>query len=163
MKTETQNTKKRITAQQALERLETLCAKGERCTYELRQKLWNWQISGHAADDIINKLISAKFVDDTRFAKAYINDKVRFARWGQRKIALGLAQKRIDAGTVRQLLSEIDATVVEQNLLELLNTKARTIQDPRTYEGRTKLYRYALSRGYYPDVVSHVIKIHFVN
>ncbi len=154
-------TLKTVTAEQAMIRLETLCARAERCTRELRDKLWQWQIPSVEADRIIASLEERRFVDDTRFARSYINDKVRFARWGPRKIAAALATKRIDSATVRTLIAEIDSDLLEDNLKDLLAAKARTMKDPFTYEGRTKLYRFGISRGYSPEMVGRQIRADF--
>ena len=149
---------KLLTVDQARMRLEKQCARAEHCTYELRQKLYRWRISASDASNIIDSLIENRFVDDERFARAFINDKIRFARWGQRKIHAALLQKRIPTEMTQRLLGEIDPEFVVANLEEILEQKARTIDNVRTYEGRTRLFRYAISRGYLPDDVSRAIR-----
>lgn len=158
----TQKLPRQITAEEALVRLEALCARSERCTDELRRKLWQWKIAPSDADRIIESLTSRRFVDDERFARAFIKDKINFARWGQRKIAAALAVKRIPSSTVRRLLDEADPEKIGENLLHVLNAKARGIENVRTYEGRTALFRYAVSRGYLPADISSAIRTHFV-
>ena len=81
--------------EQALMRLESLCARSEQSTWELRQKLMRWGIDDAASGKIIEQLVKTKFVDDCRFAHAYCRDKFRFSRWGKVKITNGLVQKRI--------------------------------------------------------------------
>ena len=152
---------KKLTPEQAVVRLETMCARAERCTRELRDKLWQWGISAADADSIIAGLVERRFVDDTRFARAYINDKVRFARWGRRKIRAALATKFIDSRMVSELLDEIDETVYSDNLTSVLKLKASSLHEPNTYEGRTKLFRHGVSRGYEPDMVAARVKTLF--
>lgn len=152
---------KKLTPDQAMVRLETICARAERCTRELRDKLWQWGLSSADAEKIIASLENRKFVDDTRFARAFINDKVKFARWGRRKIRVTLAAKRIDSRVVSQLLEEIDEKTYTDNLLTVMKLKAGTISDPKTYAGRTKLFRHAVSRGYEPELVADLIRDHF--
>ncbi len=153
---------KTITAEQALTRLESLCARGEHSTGELREKLRRWSIDPSSTDQIIDSLTKRRFVDDRRFAKAYVNDKLRFARWGRRKIAVGLSAKGIPADVYRNILTEIDTEEYESILSDLLISKSRSIAEPKTYEGRTKLYRFGLSRGYESETVSRLIKRLFV-
>ena len=146
----------------ALLRLEELCARAEHCEFELRQKLYRWMVSASDADTIINSLKHRRFLDDQRFTRAFVRDKIQYARWGKRKIALALAAKRIERDTVAEALDDIDQSDYENNLAELLKAKARTIDDAKTYDGRTKLFRFAASRGFEPDLVAKYIRKLFI-
>ena len=160
--TERAKKSKTIAPDIALQRLEALCARAEHCTYELRQKLWTWKIPQRDAEKIIDSLLSRKFVDDERFVRSFINDKINFSRWGERKILMALVAKRLPGSLIRDILAnEVDKEKIKQNLLDVLLSKARTLKEPHTFEGRTKLFRYAVSRGYYPDLISEVIRKHF--
>ena len=146
----------------ALLRLVELCARAEHCEFELRQKLYRWMVSASDADTIINSLKHRRFLDDQRFTRAFVRDKIQYARWGKRKIALALAAKRIERDTVAEALDDIDQSDYENNLAELLKAKARTIDDAKTYDGRTKLFRFAASRGFEPDLVAKYIRKLFI-
>ena len=146
----------------ALLRLEELCARAEHCEFELRQKLYRWMVPASDADTIINSLKHRRFLDDQRFTRAFVRDKIQYARWGKRKIALALAAKRIERDTVAEALDDIDQSDYENNLAELLKAKARTIDDAKTYDGRTKLFRFAASRGFEPDLVAKYIRKLFI-
>lgn len=154
-------THKPLTLDDARARLEAMCARAERCTFELREKLWLWGIPAEQAAQIIEHLKKTRFVDDSRFARAFVNDKVKFARWGRIKIRRALTQKRIAADIIDTVLDEIDETIYRTNLDELLRAKAATIDEPRTFDGRTKLFRFALGRGFEPDLASASIKSSF--
>lgn len=58
-----------------------LCARSEQSSGEIRQKLYRKGITGHEARKIIDRLIDDSFIDDSRFARAFANDKARFALW----------------------------------------------------------------------------------
>ena len=150
-----------LTPREAEIRLQSLCARSEQCSYQLRQKLWKWRIAPDKAEAIMDRLIDRRFVDDTRFARSYINDKIRLSRWGQRKVAAALAAYRIPSSTVREILDSMPQEIIEENLLHILTVKAKTLTDPNTYEGRTALFRYAISRGYRSDTIRNVITTHF--
>lgn len=153
---------KTVSKNEAQIRLEALCAKGERCTFELRQKLFKWKISDDEANEIIDKLISSNFLNEERFVRAFVNDKIRFSYWGPRKIITALYSKRINNTLIQKHLSEFDKKIIEENLTHLLLLKSRTIHNAKTFEGRTKLFRYGISRGYYPEMIRTVILKHFV-
>lgn len=150
--------KKTITSQDALMRLETLCAQSEQCSYDLRQKLYRWGISSPDSDKIIKQLIETRFVDDARFAVAYCRDKYRFNRWGRIKIVYGLRSKHIQSCDITSALETIDAEEYEEILVSVIKSKASMTKDVDTYEGRTRLFRSVASRGYEPSLITQIIK-----
>ena len=140
-------------------KLETLCVSAERCTYELRERLYRWKIYGEEADKIIDSLTKRGFVNDERFVRAFVNDKSRFDRWGQRKIAVALSRKKISSKLYSSILQEIDSDFVMANINYLLQLKSKSAgYDISTFEGRTKLYRYVVSRGFYPSDASVALR-----
>lgn len=149
--------KKTLTIAEATARLEAACARAEHATSELRDKLWRWGIADTDADAIINDLRTRRFVDDTRFARAFANDKVKFGRWGRRKVEAALYRKRIAADIICKVLDDIDTDTYNDNLEHLLRRKAASISDPDTYNGRAKLIRFGLSNGYDMERVMDVV------
>ena len=150
--------KKKITPQEALMRLEALCARSEQCTLDLRQKLYKWEISPSDSDVIIKKLIKTRFVDDSRFAVAFCRDKYRFNRWGRMKIVYGLRAKQLSSHDIQEALKTIDDKEYEDILVSVVKTKALSIKDVDTYEGRTRLFRAVASRGYESALIAKIIK-----
>jgi len=57
----------------------------EVCTFDARQKLQRMEIEGEEADVIIASLTKDKFIDDARYASAFVRDKSRLAGWGSAK------------------------------------------------------------------------------
>lgn len=150
--------KKPMSKEVALDRLEALCAVSERCESELRQKLWQWSISSMDVQEIMAHLRKHRFVDDERYARAYVRDKYRIARWGRNKIVAGLMAKKIASEMVRKALEEIDQDEYESNARDVITGKMSGIKDVRSYEGRTKLFRYGVGRGYESELVARIIK-----
>lgn len=139
--------------------MEALCARSEQCSYDIMTKLLRTGLSRDDIDRVMQSLTDKRFVDDVRFAAAYVRDKYRFARWGRRKIAMALRAKRIDSGTVGRALDEaVDQDEYVAVLRDLMRAKARTITEGNSYEGRTKLFRFAASRGYETDLIVRQIK-----
>lgn len=152
-------TKKVLTLSEAQARLEELCVRAERCEYELREKLRRWGVSASDSDTIIQNLVKHKFVDDTRFATAYVHDKIMFARWGKRKVYQGLMQKRIPSEIICEALQDVDKDQYALNLRNFFKGKIKECPELKeSYEGRTKLFRYAISRGYEPSLASELLK-----
>lgn len=150
--------RKSITPDNALRRLEDLCARSEQCSGEARKKLYNWGIPAKDTEQIISSLIERRFIDDRRYCRAYVRDKLMFSHWGKRKIKLSLTQKRIDRDIIDSELEQIDVDTYTDILKKIVLAKARTIKDADTYDGRTRLFRFAVSRGFEPSLVSQVIR-----
>lgn len=151
--------RKQITPQQALVRLETACAKTEYAVFEIATKLKNWGIGSNDAEKILDSLIDRKFLDNQRFATAYIRDKYRFCKWGRRKICVGLYQKHISQDVINEALATIDEEEYFEILVAFLSSKTRTIKSDSPAELRTKLFRAALSRGYETSLAAKAVKI----
>lgn len=149
--------KKNISPDMALERLEDLCARSEQCTADLRSRLYRWGVPGQAAAHVIEQLENGRFVDDERFARAYVRDKYRFSRWGRRKIAAGLAAKRIPRHMISDALGEIDDEEYHAIMVAVLQAKARSMDDAVSYENRMKLLRFGASRGFEPGELAKII------
>lgn len=149
--------KKPITPQQALERLRDRCNRAEHCTGELRQKLYTMGITGSTADDIIARLERERLVDDERFAAMFVRSKVVYARWGRRKIAAAMIAKRLPSQIMRDALDTVDEEQYIANLEHVL-LKAASLAEPDTYDGRTKIFRYGVARGYEPDLVADAVR-----
>ncbi len=152
------NKKKQITPAKAMERLETLCARSEHSVGELQMKLRTWGINPDDARDILESLQKRRYVDDVRFARAYTRDKLRFSRWGRAKIRIGLMSKRVKGELIGLALEEIDENEYREVLMAVLRAKMRTIEDVESYEGKTRLFRYGVSRGFEMAEVSNAIR-----
>lgn len=147
-----------ITPDIATQKLEALCVKAEHSAGELREKLYKWKISSSDANSILEHLIKNHFVDDSRFAKAYVNDKVVFSKWGRRKIKQGLYQKKISTELINKALAEIDEDLYQSNLKTLLRNKIKASPTLlQSYEGRTKIFRFAVGRGYEADLTAQLL------
>lgn len=138
-------------------RLEALCARSEQCEGEIRRKLRLWQIGEEDANTIVRSLRRRRFVDDSRYAGAFVRDKYRFARWGRRKIELALRQKRVDADIIAEALDEIDEDEYTEVLRQLIVLKSKSLGDMDAYEARNRLFRFAVSRGFETTIASRII------
>lgn len=150
--------KRPLTPDAAQVRAEELCARADYSSGEIRERLIRWGIYPDEADRIVERMIDSRFIDDERFARAFARDKIEYSRWGKRKVALSLYQKRVDRDIINDVLDEIDEEKYEAILAAVLATKRRSIEEPNTYEGRTKLFRHAVSRGFEPDLVAKIIR-----
>ena len=139
--------KKDMTEQEAYLQLAALCAQAEHCQQEMRDKMRRWELDETVQNRIIDRLIKERYVDDERYARAFVKDKIRYNKWGRRKVQQALWQKHIDADVQQRVLDEIDEIEYLDILRPLLKQKRKSIKAESDYELNQKLVRFALGRG----------------
>ena len=151
--------KKEMTEQEAYLQLAALCAQTEHCRQEMLDKMKRWGLDEGVKDRIISRLVKERFVDDERYARAFVKDKVRYNKWGRRKIQQALWMKRIDEHIQQQVLDEIEEREYLEVLRPLLKQKRKSIKAQNDYELNQKLIRFALGRGFTFDVIRQCINV----
>lgn len=109
-------------------------------------------------DEIINSLIEDKFIDESRFTNFYVRDKYRFNKWGRIKISYHLKHKQIPERIINEALEQINHQEYKENLQNILQSKLRSLKDDDPYQLKTKLYRFAQSRGFESQLSLNLIE-----
>lgn len=150
---------KQKTEQEAYLTLASLCANAEHCQWEMREKMRRWELSEEAQTRILNRLVSERYIDDVRFARAFVKDKVKYNKWGRRKVEQVLWQKHIDEDIRQQVLDEIADEDYVLVLRPMLQQKRKSIKANSDYELNGKLIRFAVSRGFTMDIIKQCISV----
>lgn len=150
---------KQKTEQEAYLTLAALCAQAEHCQWEMVEKMRKWEIPEEAQARIMERLVKERYVDDERFARAFAKDKVRYNKWGRRKVEQALWQKHIDEDIRKNVLNEIDDEEYLSVLRPLLKQKRKSIKAQNDYELNQKLVRFALGRGFTFDIIKQCIDV----
>ena len=140
--------KKEMTEQEAYLQLAALCASAEHCEYEMMEKMQKWELPEAVRTRVMERLTQERYVDDERYARAFVKDKIHYNKWGRRKVQQALWMKHIDKDIQQRVLDEIDENEYLSVLQPLLRQKRRSIRAASDYERRQKLARFALSRGF---------------
>ena len=135
-----------------------LCSRSEHCSSDIREKLKLWGLSAEDSEAVIEKLIIEKFIDDERFAQAYVKDKFRFNHWGKQKIAFMLRSKNISSEIMELAFEEIEDEGYSDELRKLLADKEKSIKAKDQYDKRNKLMRFAMGRGFESGQIYAVLK-----
>lgn len=151
--------KKEMTEQEAYLQLAALCAQAEHCQQEMHDKMRRWELDETAQKRIIARLVKERYIDDERYARAFVKDKIRYNKWGRRKVQQALWQKRIDSDIQQRVLDEIDEKEYLDVLRPLLKQKRKSIRATNDYELRQKLVRFALSRGFGFDIIRQCLDV----
>ena len=87
---------KQKTETEAYLTLAALCAQAEHCQWEMLEKMRRWELSDEAQARVMERLVNERYVDDERYTRAFVKDKVRYNKWGRRKVEQALWQKHIE-------------------------------------------------------------------
>ena len=137
-----------LSFEQGLCRAASLCSQSEHCVSDISEKLLRGGVSKVDSERIIDRLVDEKYIDEARYAIAYVKDKVRFSHWGRVKIKVMLRMQHIseaDISNAFELLDEEEYLGVLEGVIE---SKRRTLSETDSYASRVKLIRFALQRGF---------------
>ena len=151
--------KKDMTEQEAYLHLAALCAQAEHCQQEMRDKMRRWELDETVQNRIVARLVKERYVDDERYARAFVKDKIRYNKWGRRKVQQALWQKHIDTDIQQRVLDEIDEKEYLDILRPLLKQKRKSIKAESDYELNQKLVRFALGRGFGFDIIRQCLDV----
>lgn len=150
---------KQITEQEAYLRLASLCAQAEHCQYEIKEKMRRWELGEEAQARIMERLVKERYIDEMRYARAFVKDKVVYNKWGRRKVEQALWQKQIDDDIRQCVLEEVDDETYVSVLRPLLKQKRKSTKAGSEYEMNQKLMRFALGRGFTFDIIRQCIDL----
>jgi len=147
-----------INVQEAYTRASYLCSRQEKCTADILEKLKLWGLEKGEAESVIKKLIEERFIDNQRFAAAFVREKLNINKWGRKKIAFMLKSKNIDQSTIDECLEEFASEGYSDSLVDLLTKKKRTIKSKDDYDLKIKLLRFGFSRGFESSELEKAIR-----
>lgn len=144
----TRNVSRVLNFEQGLQRAAGLCNQSEHCVADITEKLLRWGVSREDSDRIIDRLIDEKYIDESRYALAYVRDKVRFSHWGRVKIKSMLRMLRISEQDISNAFDSFDEDEYLGVLEGVIESKRKTLPEAESYASRVKLIRFALQRGF---------------
>ena len=147
----------RLSKDDALNLMQKYCVIQDRCQSEIRTRLIEHSVYGDDLEEIIADLISDDFINEERFAKAYVRGKFRIKKWGKMKIVKELKFRKISSYSINKGLKEIDGDDYIETLQLLLEKKAATLRVKDKWERRKKLTSFATQKGYEYEVIKEVL------
>ena len=150
---------KQLTEQEALFRLTALCSQAEHCSYEMTEKMRKWQISDEAQARIMQHLVSERYIDDERYCRLFVKDKIRHNKWGRRKVEQALWAKHIDGSISKPILNEVDDEEYLAILRPMIKSRRKQMKDMSEYEANARLARWAMGRGFTFDIIRQCIDV----
>lgn len=151
--------RKSKTPERALADLMKYASRAERSSGDAMRLMRTWNVPEASRAGILARLERDRFIDDSRFAGAYVREKSRLAGWGSHKIMAGLRAKGIAKDIAAEAIAKnYDGGDAAERLEELLRRKVKSIKTGTKYEIKGKLMRFALSRGYEFDTIADALE-----
>lgn len=154
---------KQLSEAEALHIAAAYCSMSEHCIQEVLKKIDCDSLSAEAKERIITRLIQEKFINEERYARSFVNDKLRFNKWGRIKIDYELRRKGIDSSTRQEAINEIKPQVYRDILFNLLKDKKKLTKGKDDRDIYTKLLRFAAGRGFNFGEANNCLKELFKN
>lgn len=129
------------------------------CLDDVQKRLDRLDLTEGQRQEVLGRLLDEKYVDESRYAHAFANDKIRFSGWGRVKIGQALRQKHIPLTLISEALDEITDEECLDVLRPLLAAKRRSVRGSSTYEINGKLIRFALGRGFEYELIRQCLDI----
>ena len=132
----------------SLSKAMALCSRREYSPEDIRLKLQSWGMGENDTGRVIEILIKENFLNENRFAEAFVKDKFNYNKWGKVKIAAHLKMKKIPSGIIRSALDCIDDEIYRKTLSDLIVSHRRSVKAKNQYDLKGKLLRFGLSKGF---------------
>jgi regulatory protein len=141
----------------ALSKAMAQCSRQELCCEDTRNKLLAWGIGNNDAGKIIEILQEENFINESRYAAAFVKDKFKYNKWGKVKINAHLKSKKIAADIISDALDSIDHDQYVEILRGLIENHKKTIKAKNQYDLKAKLLRYGLSKGFESSLLYDIL------
>lgn len=124
---------------------------------EMKMYLLKKEATSDEVEVVINKLLEIGYLDDDRFTKAYIKDKLNFTMMGDYKIKMELNRLGVDSLIIEENINEIDDSVIEDKIKKIIEKDIRTNKKYSGIALKNKIYNHLLTQGYSKDKVIAII------
>lgn len=113
--------------------------------------------SNNEVEDAVQRLIESGYLDDDRFTKAFIKDKLKFTTIGDYKIKMQLNKLGVSTSIIEDNMNKIDEHIIEEKIKKIIEKDKKT---NKKYSGqilKNKIYNHLLNQGYSQEKVITII------
>lgn len=134
------------------------CAYQERSQQQVRDKLYDYGLHYDEVEEILTELIMEGFINEERFARAFIGGKFRMKKWGRKKILQSLKPHKISDYCVRKGMEEIDPDEYWEALLNQTEKKYNQLSGNSAYIIKGKLTQHLYAKGFESDLIREAVE-----
>ncbi|MEJ5267052.1 MAG: regulatory protein RecX [Bacteroidales bacterium] len=144
--------------QKIISRLRKICSKSEKCSSDIYNYLQKSECTEDEKDMIIEILEKENFISESRYVEAFVNDKIKFNKWGKLKIRYFLEQKGISEKLINSALKNIDETFYEETLKSIITSKVKSLKNENPEKIYEKVFKFAQLRGFENNLIYRVLQ-----
>lgn len=122
---------------------------------EIREYMARKDISLEKQEEVIERLLKNKLLDDSVFARAFIKDKMNFTTMGPYRIELELKKHKIDDKIIKKYINEINRDMIYDKIDRQINKLIKSNKNKSNL--RNKIYNNLLGLGYSSEMVVSMI------
>jgi len=145
------------TVKEATERIQSYCAIQDRCQWEVKRKMKEWNISDEIIENILTDLILEKFVDEQRFSESFCRGKFRIKKWGKVKIENELKIRNISKNCIDKGLLQIEKKEYIKVLKDLYLKKRDSLKDTNQFIRKGKIVKHLQQKGFESKLIWELI------
>lgn len=151
------NQKKVYNLDEAREKIRRYCAYQERSQFQVEQKLKAYGLISEVADELLIELIQDNFLNEQRFADAFVRGKHNQKGWGKRKIQAELFKHRVSKPCIEKAMANIQSDEYLEKLRGIAQKKWNSLEGVRKPQRVQKVIRYLQGRGYFYDEIKRAM------
>jgi len=140
-----------------LENIKSYCAYQERCESEVLMKLKNSFLNPEEKEKLVGELKEFNFLNNERFAEAYVSGKFKIKGWGNHKIKVGLKAKQLSEDIIISALNNLNSEEYKSRLHQIAEKKWRLLGSKKDRNTQQKLFRFLYGKGYESELINSTI------
>ena len=131
-----------------------IVSRREHSRYELMQKLnKRFPETMPIIEDVLDKLVTNKILDDERFAEMYLNSRARKG-FGPKKIEMELHSKKVESLFISNAIEAYDDWL--ENAANELQKKFKGVE-PNDYKSTMKQKQFLFNRGFSTQIIEQIL------
>lgn len=134
-----------------------LCSSKELCADDIYKKLRLAKCTQEDAAEIVNYLIKRNYLNEQRFADAFVSDKFKIQHWGKIKIAHALKQKKIRSEIIQGALNSIDIDEYLETLQKEIDKKIKQEKGELSAVVKAKVLRSLAAKGFEGELIMRML------
>ena len=146
------------TTQKHLRHLTHLCSRSEKSIYDIRQYCVKHHIEKSQQEELIDYLTAHHYIDEERYANAFVHDAFHLNHWGRLKIRHALMQKNIPPTTITKAIeTQIHEADYKKMLKKVIQQKKQALKSIENKPQKQKIINFARSKGFEPELIIEVL------
>lgn len=120
---------------------------------EIREYLTKKNINDIYIDEVILMLEKERYLDDLRYAQAYVNDKVHLSNDGPNKIKMKLKEHEINGEDISKALESFSFEIQKEKIDKIIAKQINSNRNKSSYMLKNKIITYLTGLGYGKEVI----------